>query len=485
MSQQASAADLVGTKVGNYKVLRLLGEGGMGRVYEAVHEQIQRRAAIKVLLAQYANDPEMDMRFFNEARAVSIVGHPGLVSVYEVGHLADGAAYLIMEYLEGESLRQRMKRLGGSVGFDALRLTRQIAAALHAAHTKGIVHRDLKPENIMIVPDTEVPGGERAKVLDFGIAKLAEAGPVKTKTGAFLGTARYMSPEQCRNRGDVGVKTDVYAVGVVLYEMLAGRPPFVGAAAEVVAQHLFEPAPTLPDVGASIPSGTAALIQRMLEKEPGQRPSMRELITELDRLAPQVAAATPPVMSAEVSTVKLAPERQAPLGRVTSQGRGLQPRWPMLLGGGAAAVVVFSLGAYFGFGGHQQIAPRAVTEQQGRTIPPRIQWDILSIPSGAQVIRDTDGQVLGQTPWRSEQDASPGEIAVILRYPGYKDVHLTIDRNANISRSETLSIIPSAEKKPSPSVPGNRPPPSAPKPKPSAPKPAKKVLSNENVKIVK
>jgi serine/threonine protein kinase len=162
---------MVGAKIGSYRIVRLVGEGGMGKVYEATHEQLGRRAAIKILRTEYARDPHMMARFLNEARAGGLVGHPGIGGVYEVGKLDGGAPYIVMEYLDGETLANRLAR-AGSLGSDAFRIGRQVASALAAVHEKGIIHRDLKPDNIMLVPDAEAPGGERAKVLDFGLAKL-------------------------------------------------------------------------------------------------------------------------------------------------------------------------------------------------------------------------------------------------------------------------------------------------------------------------
>ena len=162
-----------GQKVGRYEVLRLIGKGGMGDVYEAVDHEIERHAAIKILHSQFSENAEMATRFLNEARAVNIIQHPSLVAAFEFGRMPDGAAYIVMEYLEGETLRQRMSKQG-PLGADAVRIARQITSALCAAHAKHIVHRDLKPSNIMIVSDPDMVGGERVKVLDFGIAKLAE-----------------------------------------------------------------------------------------------------------------------------------------------------------------------------------------------------------------------------------------------------------------------------------------------------------------------
>lgn len=278
------AADIIGTKIQNYRVVRQVGRGGMGNVYEARHEQIDRRAAIKVLHPEFARDAEMAQRFLNEARAANVVGHPGLVNIFELGTLEDGAAYIIMEFLEGESLRARIRRPGGCQPADALRIARQIAGALQAVHAKGIIHRDLKPDNIILVPDFEVSGGERAKVLDFGIAKLlhgsSEHGP--THTGAVVGTPAYMAPEQCGMRMPVTDRTDVYALGIMLFEMLAGKPPFVGEGpTALIGQHLFVDPPPLPE---AIAPETAALVMKMLAKTPAERPAMSDVVSTLSNL---------------------------------------------------------------------------------------------------------------------------------------------------------------------------------------------------------
>src|ERR1041385_6396596 len=190
-----------GTQVGAYRVLHRIGAGGMGSVWLAEHTMLGRRAAIKVLHSTFSRDPAIVTRFFNEARAATAIDDPGIVQIFDFGEHVDGSAYIVMELLEGETLEQRLSRLGRLGVRDALRIMRQIASSLGAAHQRGIVHRDLKPENIFIVRDPEVPGGERAKILDFGIAKLTGDSIVKTQTSSVMGTPIYMSPEQCRGAG--------------------------------------------------------------------------------------------------------------------------------------------------------------------------------------------------------------------------------------------------------------------------------------------
>src|SRR5689334_23378485 len=195
---------MIGEVVGSYRITSQLGSGGMGVVYAAEHVVLGSKAAVKMLQPRHSFDQETVTRFFNEARAATRIKHPGIIGVFDFGKHSSGSAYLVMELLEGETLHQRIRRLGRMTARDALVVGRQIASALDAAHTAGIVHRDLKPHNLFIVADPDLPGGERVKVLDFGIAKLAveaAGGPGSTggtREGALLGTPKYMAPEQCR-----------------------------------------------------------------------------------------------------------------------------------------------------------------------------------------------------------------------------------------------------------------------------------------------
>ena len=272
-----------GQTIGNYRIVKKLGEGGMGAVFEAVHQEIGRRAAIKVLHVQFAQSPQVAARFLNEAKAANLIEHPGVVEIFEFSRLPDGTTYIVMEFLKGDSLAKRIEH--GPLGLDALRIARQIASVLAAAHDKGIVHRDLKPDNVIIVKDPEAPGGERAKVLDFGIAKIAEEQVLKTQANSILGTPVYMAPEQCRGAAAVTAKSDVYSLGVMIYEMLAGQPPFMGSGiGEIMAAHMMTEPPPLRERQPSVPAPLAAFVHRLLAKDPAARPTMAETIGELERL---------------------------------------------------------------------------------------------------------------------------------------------------------------------------------------------------------
>jgi serine/threonine protein kinase len=260
--------------VGNYVLERELGRGGMGAVYAGVHKLVGRRAAIKVLLPDLSRKQDLVERFFNEARAAGRIKHPSIVDIYDFGYAADGSAYIVMELLEGETLAARLKARGPMSIPAATALARQVANALGAAHAQGIVHRDLKPDNVFLVKDPEVAGGERVKLLDFGIAKLASdtAGVSATVTGAILGTPHYMSPEQCEGSRVVDARTDLYSLGCMLFQMLTGQLPFdspgIGG---LIGMHLHVPPPLLRTRLPSASEELEAVIARLLAKPLDER----------------------------------------------------------------------------------------------------------------------------------------------------------------------------------------------------------------------
>jgi serine/threonine protein kinase len=262
---------VLGQRLHNFAIKRLLGEGGMSSVYEAEHSLIRRKVAVKVLKSELSVDGAQVQRFFNEARATSAIRHPNIVEVIDVGRLADGVPYLVMELLEGESLGERLERLGSLEIPVALDFAHQAASALIAAHALRVVHRDLKPDNLFIVPDQRLADRELVKVLDFGIAKLRgelAAPPFDTMVGAVLGTPPYMSPEQCRGLPEeIDERTDVYALGIILYEMLCGRPPFLAdGAGELMMMHMTAKPQPPSELRDDISPHLERVILRTLEK---------------------------------------------------------------------------------------------------------------------------------------------------------------------------------------------------------------------------
>ncbi|HEU0032095.1 MAG TPA: serine/threonine-protein kinase [Kofleriaceae bacterium] len=272
---RASTATMVGAVLGNYRITTEISTGGMGTVYRAQHELLGRSAAVKLLRPELTTNDELVERFFNEAKALSAIRHPGITEVYDFGYTEDGLAYLVMEFLDGTPLSRAISERGRFTEVEAATIARGIASALKAAHDKNIIHRDLKPDNVFLIPDSDAPTGERAKVLDFGIAKLADPGATtsrRTQTGVLMGTPQYMAPEQAREAGTIDARADLYSLGCILYELLVGQPPFVGeGAGEVIAMQMFnKPEPPSTRLVAVTPE-MEEIVMRLLAKEPAGR----------------------------------------------------------------------------------------------------------------------------------------------------------------------------------------------------------------------
>ena len=285
---------VLGTTIGSYRITGKLSEGGMGVVYRAEHVLLGRPAAIKLILPVWSESREVVTRFFDEARVTSTLRHPGIVEIFDFGYHTDGRAYLVMELLGGEPLSRRLGR-GRMDELTAISIVRSIAGALAAAHARNVVHRDLKPDNIFLIPDPDMPTGERPKILDFGIAKLADRGSTGwTSTGAVLGTPAYMSPEQCRGSGEVDARADLYSLGCILYEQLSGRLPFLAqGSGELIAAHLLLPPDPIQQHAPAISNALAALVTRLVAKHPDDRPaSAADVATELASIAAGMGSAT-------------------------------------------------------------------------------------------------------------------------------------------------------------------------------------------------
>jgi len=255
---------------GKYEVARLLGKGGMGEVFVARHKLIGKDVAIKFLRGDLSREDEAVARFAQEARAAAAVGHRGIVDIYDIGTTSDGAPYLVMELLDGESLRTVLARHRKLPIGVAAAVVVELLSALVAAHAKGVVHRDLKPDNVFV---ERTDGPLAVKLLDFGIAKMTEGGGAHlTKSGLPLGTAQYMSPEQARGERDLDARVDVWSVGVILYEALTGRLPFQGDNYNaLIVQLLRGEAPTPRSIEPSIPEPLGAVVMRAMDKDRDRR----------------------------------------------------------------------------------------------------------------------------------------------------------------------------------------------------------------------
>lgn len=282
---------MIPLQIPDYRIVRKLGSGAMGTVYEAEHLKLARRVAIKVVRPEHARAPELEARFVNEARALARVRHPSIVLIFEFGVLPDGTAYLVMEYLPGESLEARwQRRQRTATPLTELRLVHQLTQALALLHSKGVVHRDLKPANVMIVTEPAQPPQERAKLVDFGLAKLIRLSGSKTASSLIMGTPEYMSPEQCRGAGQVGAKTDCYALGVMLYELIAGILPFESAwAGDLIGMHIHVEPPPLVKLEPNVDPRLASLIHALLRKDQTRRPEMGDVARYLDALIDQLS----------------------------------------------------------------------------------------------------------------------------------------------------------------------------------------------------
>lgn len=258
--------------VGSYRLVREIGRGGMGTVYEAVHTMLPRRAAIKVMHPELRKQPGMATRMVQEAAILEEVRHPGVVRVYECNLLEDHRPWIAMEHVDGETLAGRLGDMQILPPSEVAKLVAEVADVLVAVHARGVVHRDLKPDNLLLTPaDRDFP----LRVIDWGVARLGPNGRL-TLDGLTPGTPIYMAPEQATGK-NIGAPCDVYALGVIAYEALAGHPPFDGRTlAEVVSMHMMGEAPPLRD-RCSAPAELCTLIHRMLDKHPSQRPCAIEI----------------------------------------------------------------------------------------------------------------------------------------------------------------------------------------------------------------
>jgi serine/threonine-protein kinase len=341
---QPGALDLTGRTLDGFKLLRCLGQGGMGQVYLAEQISLKRKVALKLLRAELAADKVALQRFKSEAQSVARATHANIVQVYATGE-ADGLHYMALEFVEGRNLRQYLEKKGPPEVLLTLSIIRQVASALQRASELGIIHRDIKPENILLTRKGEV------KVADFGLSRCfaADTQPLNiTQSGVTMGTPLYMSPEQVEGKA-VDPRTDIYSFGVTCYHLLAGQPPFVGSSPfEVALQHVQKEPEPLVKVRPDLPPELCALVHKMMAKKPEDRfQTGREIAREASRLRDAVVGVTGAVPNA--SLISVGPVPPQPGDAVTTQtiprpGRGRRLRWAV------AASILLALGGGLLFG---------------------------------------------------------------------------------------------------------------------------------------
>jgi serine/threonine-protein kinase len=456
--------DLVGTQIGNYVVKKTLGQGGMGTVYLCEHPLLGRKVALKLLHDEHAQDPETVDRFFNEAKAANEIRHPNIVDVIDFGWLPaeeghPNRVYLIMEFLAGRSLSAALPALTIP---ESLHVARQCCLALAASHAKGIVHRDIKPENIFLIEQ----GGDPlfVKIVDFGIAKLIRPGEAgKTRMGMVIGTPSYMSPEQCEGMGRVDHRADVYALGVVLYEMVTKRLPFVGDSITAVAlAHMSEPPPPPSSVNPGVPPEIEAIVLHALEKDPARRfQSMGDMLAALDDPATHLLAWQQ--QRAEQATVRAARSGETLIVGVDDRPAAApgppQRMWPALqieteerprprrrggrwIGVGAGAALALAAAVTVAVMSRDRRAAPAVEAPPPPAAPAAAHVRVLvsSEPPGARVVRLDTRAVVGETPVTLELDKGAPAVEIELARAGYAVERRLVTTDA--SREIVLVLAP-------------------------------------------
>ena len=422
MQAPAASDSLVGfTLIDKYKVLRPIGRGGMGEVYEAQHVELGKRVAVKVMLGKYAEDSEAIARFKREALAASRIGNPHIIDVSDIGTTHDGRSFVVMEFLDGQPLSNVIERGGPMPAWRAIDVMRQVLRAVHVAHQKGIIHRDLKPDNIFLV--TQDQQQDFVKLLDFGISKIvdldAEVAATKlTTTGVVMGTPLYMAPEQAMGN-PTDHHADIYACGVMLYEMLAGKPPFDGQTYAVLVAKLLtsEPQP-LDQLRAGLPRSLVNAVHKALQKEPEDRFSSAE------QFAQALPSERPPSSLEMAATIDSG--RQVVLPRPKGKKR---PLWPWL-----AAGVALAAGGTIGLllaidGGSGKAAQTAPAPPPGT---PTGELIVKSTPTAATVL--VDGEKKGTTPLQMRLAAGKHQIHVEL------DGYASSDQEWEVAANERSSI---------------------------------------------
>jgi serine/threonine-protein kinase len=471
----------VGQTIGNYTITAKLGEGGMGVVFLAEHPVIGRKVAMKAIHPELSRNPEVVSRFVTEAKAVNQIGNEHIVDIHDFGTTADGDFYFIMEFLQGDSLADRLRRESPLDPARALMIGAQVADALAASHAHGIIHRDLKPENIFLIHK----GGtsDFVKVLDFGLAKLTVGDDKvshKTRTGSVMGTPYYMSPEQCEGRPNIDHRADVYSLGVILFEMMTGKVPFGGEGyGEIIVKHITAPIPSPRAINPRVPPACEAILLRALAKNRGERfrgmEDFRAAMLDPERyaLSPSIVP-TPGPLAGYGAETGSSPSRLAdshvsdlvPMGGDPALGAHAAPmpstfrdsavaldadesiprsRTGLLASILAAALVAGGVAAFLVVRAGSSERPAVVQPAVNNPapapapapvpalpppvappLPAKVTIKFRSEPVGAAVARKDTGEQLGVTPFEIEVSQGKSPLDVVFKKANFKDVPLSI-----------------------------------------------------------
>jgi serine/threonine protein kinase len=480
----------VGTTIdGRYRMESVLGEGGMGVVYLARHKVIDKKVAIKVLRADMAREKEITDRFLQEAKAASSIGNPHIIDISDFGQLPDGSTYFVMEWLDGKPLSRAVEETRPVPVVRLVHVAHQIADGLSAAHQRGIVHRDLKPDNIFLI--RRGAEADFVKILDFGIAKVSSGTSKLTRAGSVFGTPHYMSPEQAAG-APVDSRTDIYALGVILYEMASGRVPFdADNFMGILTQHMYKaPVPIRALVPPQdVPPGLEAIILKALSKKPEQRyQTMEELSQDLDKLTRgMIPDAVPEMMSRSGGfnvPADFFKERGMPAPvPATPKGGGLRKPWGVYAGvAGVIAAVAIVVGIFAksssSTASSNLVTPAAAPATTPTTPPPTAAPTVApppapepkhvlfaSEPLDSHVFQN--GQDLGAPPITIDVPAGQ-KVTVEVRRDGYKTQLVTLDGSEKKVKTNLVKLpVATGGKRPGPA----RPPAGEPATKPPQPPP--------------
>ncbi|HXU81753.1 MAG TPA: serine/threonine-protein kinase, partial [Polyangia bacterium] len=450
--------------------------GGMGVVYLAEHPVIGRKVALKAIHPELSRNPEVVSRFITEAKSVNQIGNEHIVEIYDFGNTTDGEFYFIMEFLQGESLADKLKRERFFPPARALQVAAQVADALSASHSHGIIHRDLKPENIFLISrGSQV---DFVKVLDFGLAKLTQGEEKvthKTRTGSVMGTPYYMSPEQCEGKASIDNRADLYSLGVILFEMLTGRVPFGGDGyGEIIVKHITVPPPQARSINPQLSAAHEAILQRALAKSREDRfPSMADFRTAM--LDPVRYLAAAPPMPARMTSANTAVEKPGavptaaddevsgevvfgaapePAGaRLGPQPSTFRPNVGQLVDDepvvlkksrkglaltALAAAVAAGAGGFYFYSSRQpdeqapavhNPTPTPPTPPPPVVAPPAPAKTMIkfgSSPLGATVTRKDTGEVLGKTPFEASIPSGKDPVEFVFKMANFEDTSMSL-----------------------------------------------------------